>query len=280
MSTRQISENNEEIVKNALKEDLGRGDITGELLLPPDLPAKAAIIAKDEGVIAGLELARKVFLAVSSQIHFENLVSDGSRVKPGDILARLEGVARGILSGERVALNFLQHLSGIATLTARFVDAVKPYPVKILDTRKTLPGLRLWEKYAVRMGGAFNHRLGLYDGILIKENYVRLCGGIREAVGKIRQQAPQLISIEVEALDLSQVKEALEAGVEIILLDNFSIKEIAPAVQIVQGKALLEVSGGINLANVREIAATGVNFISIGQLTHSAPALDISLEVI
>lgn len=275
----KISEN-DEIVKNALKEDLGRGDITGELLLPPDLPAKAAIIAKDEGVIAGLELARKVFLTVSSQIHFENLVSDGSRVKPGDILARLEGVARGILSGERVALNFLQHLSGIATLTARFVDAVKPYPVKILDTRKTVPGLRLWEKYAVRMGGAFNHRLGLYDGILIKENYVRLCGGIREAVGKIRQQAPQLISIEVEAVNLSQVKEALEAGVEIILLDNFSIKEIAPAVQIVQGKALLEVSGGINMANVREIAATGVNFISIGQLTHSAPALDISLEVI
>jgi len=270
----------EELVKNTLKEDLGRGDITGNLLFPPDLPAKAEIIAKDEGVIAGVDLARKVFLVVNPGVNFEYSITDGSRGRSGDIVIRLQGLARGILSGERVALNFLQHLSGVATLTSRFVEAVKPYPVKILDTRKTMPGLRLWEKYAVRLGGGINHRLGLDDGILIKDNHIRLCGGIKEAVKRIRQQAPHLMRIEVEAENLSQVKEALEAGVEIILLDNFSLKEIARAVEMVERKALLEVSGGITLANVREIAATGVNFISIGQLTHSAPALDMSLEVI
>lgn len=270
----------EELVKNALKEDLGRGDITGNLLFPPDLPAEAVIIAKDEGVIAGVDLARKVFMVVDPGVHFEYLISDGSRVKSGDIVIRLRGLAQGILSGERVALNFLQHLSGVATLTSRFVEAVKPYPVKILDTRKTMPGLRLWEKYAVRVGGGINHRLGLDDGILIKENHIRLCGGIKKAVEKIRPQTPHLLKIEVETENLSQVKEVLEAGVEIIMLDNFSLKEIARAVEMVGRKALLEVSGGITLANVREIAATGVNFISIGQLTHSAPALDMSLEVI
>lgn len=233
-----------------------------------------------DAIIAGLPAAKAVFKQVDSKLEFESCAQDGDPVKPGAIIARLYGDGRSMLKGERVALNFLQHLSGIATATARFVEAVKGTKAMILDTRKTTPGLRVLEKYAVRMGGGRNHRMNLSDGILIKDNHIALTGSLKGAVQRVKKKAPSGFKVEVEAATLKEVEEALSAEADVILLDNMPISHIKEAVKWIEGRALTEASGGMNLSNVREIASTGVDFISIGALTHSARAVDISMDIV
>jgi nicotinate-nucleotide pyrophosphorylase (carboxylating) len=269
------------MVRVALAEDVATGDITTRRLFPRAVRANAVILAKQPAIIAGLPAARAVFHAVDQAVRFRAGVREGARVEPGTIVATLSGDGRSILAGERVALNFLQHLSGVATLTRRFVDAVRGTRAVILDTRKTTPGLRLLEKYAVRMGGGRNHRLNLGNGILIKDNHIALAGGLSSAVraatrGSGRADRPP---IEVETTTLDEVRDAVAAGAKIILLDNMPVATIKEAVLLIGSRANTEVSGGVHLQNVREIAATGVDAISIGALTHSAPAVDFSLEV-
>jgi nicotinate-nucleotide pyrophosphorylase (carboxylating) len=229
--------------------------------------------------VAGLAVAKAVFSQVDSKLKFKPFVRDGDRVKAGTIVARLEGDGRSLLKGERVALNFLQHLSGIATLTARFVEAVLGTKATILDTRKTTPGLRALEKYAVRMGGGRNHRMSLSDGILIKDNHLALAGNLKTAVQQARKKAPRGFKVEVETTNLKEVEAALSARADIILLDNMTIPQLKEAILLINGQALTEVSGGVNLNAIREIASTGVDFISIGALTHSAPAVDLSMDI-
>jgi nicotinate-nucleotide pyrophosphorylase (carboxylating) len=267
------------LVNLALTEDLGRGDITTRALFPKAVPAEAVITAKQAGVVAGLPVARAVFQQVDRRLKFRALVKEGERIKSGTVLAAIRGDGRSILAGERVALNFLQRLSGIATLTAQFVDAVKSARVAILDTRKTTPGLRLLEKYAVRIGGGRNHRFGLYDAILIKDNHLALHGSLADAVRRARSRAPRRRGVEVEAATLAEVEAAVRAGADAILLDNMSLDQLRKAVRLAGGRVFLEASGGVTLANVRDVASTGVDAISIGALTHSAPALDLSLEL-
>lgn len=261
-------------VRDWLAEDLGAGDLTTEAVVPEDAFAEATILLKEPGVVCGLELARAVFVELDPDTRLEPLTADGE-VFEGEI-ARLVGSARALLGGERLALNLLGRLSGIATLTRRYVEAVAGTGVTILDTRKTTPGLRRVEKYAVRCGGGTNHRLGLDDGILIKDNHLRLAGSITAAVDRAQSTGA---TVEVECDTLEQVQEALEAGADSILLDNMSPAIVVQAVALAGGRASLEASGGVTLDNVREIAETGVDFISIGALTHSARALDVSLEV-
>jgi nicotinate-nucleotide pyrophosphorylase (carboxylating) len=270
------------LIKSSLSEDIGRGDRTSEAIIDQELSAKGLIVAKEEGVIAGLEIARMVFSQLDADLIFEMSSKDSDKVMKGEEVVALEGRVRSILSGERTALNFLQRLSGIATLTSRFVDRIKDTGVKILDTRKTTPGLRALEKYAVRMGGGENHRMGLFDMILIKENHVKAVGGISGAVQKARGRYPNE-KIEVETRNLNEVKEASNSGVDWIMLDNMSIEETQKAVKAIRSSKRgikIEASGRIDLNNVREIALTGVDFISIGALTHSAPVLDFSLLLV
>lgn len=272
------------LIKIALLEDIGGGDITTSAIIAKKARGSAEIIAKEGLVVAGLPVAEMVFKALDKRVRFKQLVKDGKRVKRGQIMARVEGRLSSILIGERVALNFLQRLSGIATLTRRFVDKVKGYPVKILDTRKTTPGLRVLEKYAVRTGGGYNHRFGLYDGILIKDNHIRVAGNLMEAICRVRESTPASSKdgskvVEVEARDLKEVRQALMEGVDVIMLDNMGLKKVQRAVKLINGRALIEVSGRIGLKNVKEVAKMGVDFISIGYLTHSARAVDISLEL-
>jgi len=272
----------------ALKEDVGSRDITSSALIPPGQLAKAEIVIRQEGVIAGLQIAEWVFSLTDARIKFQPTVKDGQRVYPGKAVAFLEGPARGILAGERVALNFLGHLSGIATLTRAFVDKVKGTSAKILETRKTTPGHRLLEKYAVRVGGGVNHRMGLYDGILIKDNHLRLAGGVEKAVALARSASQKQTPIEVEVSNLQEFRQALAAKADLILLDNMKLPEMQEAVRLRNAvarskggaKPLLEVSGGVTLESVRSIALTGVDRISVGVLTHSAPTLNIALEVV
>jgi nicotinate-nucleotide pyrophosphorylase (carboxylating) len=268
------------IIENALQEDIGTGDITTEALFPENTKCKAIIIAKEDGVVAGLPVAERVFRKLDKNILWNEKKRESEPVKPKDILAEIEGSTRAILTGERVALNFLQRLSGIATLTSKFVKAVQGLPVKILDTRKTAPGLRILDKYAVSIGGGYNHRFGLYDGILIKDNHIKLAGGITHAVKLLRQEVKSESKIEVETSTLVEVKEAIETGVDIIMLDNMPTEIMLETVKLINGKALTEASGGINLQNVRKVAETGVDFISIGALTHSPRALDIGLYML
>ncbi len=268
------------VVRDALAEDVGSGDVTTEGLLDPDATCAARILLKEPGVACGLAAAEAVFRALDPDVRFEALAEEGERLDdPPAPLARLEGSARAILTGERTALNLAGRLSGIATLTRQFVDAVAGTRAVILDTRKTTPGLRALEKHAVACGGGRNHRLGLDDGILIKDNHLRLAGGIRPAVERMRARANGL-PIEVEAETLDQVREALDAGADMILLDNMPPARIAEAVALAAGRAKLEASGGVSLQTVRAIAETGVDFISVGTLTHSARSLDVSLEVL
>ena len=269
----------EHIIENALREDAPGGDVTTNLLFDREDRATALFRAKSAGVIAGLPLAERVFRKLDPTFQFKALVSDGQHVAAGTLLAEVTTTRRALLSGERIALNLMQRMSGIATLTAQYVEAVKDLPVKILDTRKTAPGLRVLDKYAVRMGGATNHRLTLSDLAMVKDNHIRLAGGIFPAVRKIRTLAPADLRIEVECATLDQVREALEAGADIIMLDNMMPGLMKEAVTVISGRAQVEASGNINLANVREVALTGVDFISVGKLTHSAPALDISMKV-
>ncbi len=267
------------IVKQALAEDLVRNDITTRLLFPKAVKANAAIQVKQEAILAGLPVAKAVFIQVDPKLKFKPLAQDGDRVKPGTVIARIQGDGRSILKGERVALNFLQHLSGIATLTARFVEAVRGTKATILDTRKTTPGLRSLEKYAVRMGGGRNHRMTLSDGILIKDNHLALAGSLKAVVERAKKNAPRGFKVEVETTNLKEVEAALSARADIVLLDNMTVHQLKEAVSFINGRALTEASGGVNLNNVCEIAAVGVDFISIGALTHSAPAVDLSMDI-
>ncbi|MEW6145191.1 MAG: carboxylating nicotinate-nucleotide diphosphorylase [Thermodesulfobacteriota bacterium] len=268
------------IIEYALREDLGDGDITTNSLATEKEDSRAVIRAKAKGVIAGLPIAKRVFQKLDPTVVCVDNISDGEDIKPGDILSEINGGTRALLSGERLALNILQRLSGIATLTSKYVKAVEGLPVKVLDTRKTAPGLRILDKYAVSAGGGYNHRFGLFDGVLIKDNHIKIAGGIGDAVAAVRKKYRQKYKIEVETSDIEQVKEALIAGADIIMLDNMNPAEMRKAVRLIDRNALVEASGGITLRNVREVAETGVDFISVGALTHSASALDIGLYVV
>jgi nicotinate-nucleotide pyrophosphorylase (carboxylating) len=267
----------DQVVREALMEDVGAGDITTLATVPAEAHAEAQIVAKAAGVIAGLPVAQRVFHHLDPAVEFRPAAAEGNAVRPGETVARLFGRAHPILTGERVALNFLQHLSGIATRTSQFVLLVQGTRARIADTRKTVPGLRLLAKYAVRVGGGHNHRLGLYDAVLIKENHAAAAGGIAAAVARARAYAPHTMRIEVEVRDAREVEEALAAGADVILLDNFTLEQIRAAVEQIGTRALIEASGGITEENVAAIAATGVDVISVGALTHSVPALDLSL---
>lgn len=264
----------------ALSEDVGAGDVTTNSIVPPDLSAAALIVAREEGVVAGLFVAEAVFRLLDGGVSFSSRVREGGQFKEGQVLAEVCGKARAILTGERTALNFLQRLCGIATFTRRLVRLLDGYPARLVDTRKTTPGLRLLEKYAVRAGGGGNHRFGLYDAVLIKDNHLKVAGSIARAVQLARASVPLTMKIEVETENLTQVEEALAAGADIIMLDNMEPEDMRKAVSLVAGRALLEASGGINEKNILAVARSGVDFISAGALTHSAPALDISLEII
>jgi len=266
------------LVGRFLEEDVGRGDRTTEAVIPDELTGRARIEAREGAVIAGLEVARACFVSLGDVV-WEPTVSDGDRVEAGDTVVRIRGRLRTILVGERTALNLLQRLSGIATMTRRYVEAVAGTPAQVVDTRKTTPGLRLLEKYAVRVGGGSNHRAGLDDGILIKDNHIAAAGGVTEAVARALADRPHGLKVEVEVQDLDQLDEALAAGAEAILLDNMSPEMVREAVSKAGGKALLEASGGITLDTVSEYAKTGVDLISVGALTHSVRAIDLSLEV-
>lgn len=271
------------LIEEALREDIGSGDITTEAIVPPGLMAEGSLIAKEEGVISGLFLAEEVFKRVDKSLEFSALVREGEKVKGGKKIAQVKGQARAILKGERTALNFLGRLCGISTLTAKFVEAIAGTQARILDTRKTTPGWRKLEKYAVRKGGGLNHRFGLYDMVLVKDNHIDLLGGISQAIrGSLDNPLWKGREVEVEIRNLRELKEVLSLGVERVMLDNFSLSQIREAMEIVfklkgRDRPRVEVSGGVNLKNVREIAQTGVDYISIGALTHSARALDISL---
>jgi nicotinate-nucleotide pyrophosphorylase (carboxylating) len=270
----------DKIIEQALLEDIGTGDITSESIVPYDLKAKGIIKTSEEGVVAGLDIAYLIFKKLDSEIIFQEKIKDGTKVTRGKVLAEISGYARTILKGERVALNFLQRMSGIATITSKFCQQVKDFPVRIFDTRKTTPGLRILEKYAVRMGGGHNHRFGLYDAVLIKDNHIVVAGGIKSAVNSVRKQISHTVKIEVEAENLSQLQEALKVQVDTIMLDNMDLETMKEAVKMVKGEALIEASGGITLEKVREIARTGVDLISVGALTHSVKSLDISMKII
>jgi len=271
------------IIDLALAEDTSHGDVTSEALIPPELQGRASILVKAEGIVAGGEVAKRVFLKVDPSLQVEVLIKDGAKVKPGDIVATVSGKVVSILKAERVALNFLSRLSGIASQTAQYVAKTKGFVVSITDTRKTIPGLRLLEKYAVRMGGGQNHRFHLGDGILIKDNHIaalRALGmSLKDIVAKAKQNAPQGLKTEVEVNTVQEALDAVEGGADIIMLDNMSPDEMRYVVGLIPSHVKIEASGGITLANVRAAAMAGVDVISIGALTHSSKALDISLEL-
>ncbi len=269
----------QKLVKFSLMEDLGSGDLTTNSIVPPDDVSTGYIIAREAGVVAGLFLARAVFQCLDPVMEFRAGLRDGESMEPGRILAEIKGNTRALLSGERLALNFLQRMSGIASATARLVELISGERARIVDTRKTTPGLRVLEKYAVRVGGGGNHRLGLYDAVLIKDNHIKIAGGIKAAVEKARQGCPHTVKIEVEVEDLDGVEEALAARVDIIMLDNMKPENMRKAVTLVAGRALVEASGGISARNIRDVASTGVDLISVGALTHSVKSLDIGLDL-
>ena len=269
----------EQLLKNALEEDMGAGDLTTLSTVPSEARGVGRFRAKRDCVVAGLIVLDKIFSLLDPAVNVRRLRRDGDQVSKGTVVAEARGPVRALLMGERTALNFLQRLSGTATLARTYVDAVKGFPCKIIDTRKTTPGLRTLEKYAVRMGGATNHRLGLYDAAIVKDNHIAASGSIAKAVRNIRVQSPFMARIEVECANLKQVEEALEAGADVIMLDNMTTKEMAQAVKVINKRAWVEASGGITLATVREVAEAGVDFISVGALTHSAPAVDFNMKI-
>ena len=270
----------DDAVRRALAEDLGRaGDITSAAVIPADAMAEATIVARQSGVIAGMALAEHAFRRIDADIAFDAAIADGATVTAGSVLARVSGSARAILAGERVALNFLGHLSGIASAAAAFVQAVAGTGAKITCTRKTTPGLRALEKYAVRCGGGSNHRFGLDDAILIKDNHIAIAGGVGEAIRRAKTAAGHLVKIEVEVDSLQQLTEAMNGAPDAVLLDNMSLDQLREAVHHVGKRAITEASGGVTIATVRAIAETGVDYISSGWITHSAPSLDVALDV-
>lgn len=267
----------DQIIRGALIEDIGTGDVTTAATIAQETPVRAQLVAKEDFLLAGIEVAGRVFRLLDSTTAFEPLIHDGQSVKRGEVLAWIKGEASVLLQGERVALNLLQRMSGVATMTAQFVAEIEGTEAVIVDTRKTTPGLRLLEKYAVRMGGGGNHRMALYDGVLIKENHIAAAGGIATAIGRARQAVPHTLKIECEVRDLNEVKEALEAGADILLLDNMDLEQLREAVALIDQRAVTEASGGVSLDTVRAIAETGVRMVSVGALTHSSRAVDISL---
>ena len=270
----------EESIDRALAEDIGFCDLTSELVIPAEARAELALNARQDIVVAGIDVTASVFRRRVPDCRVELRVKDGDRVKAGAAMGRIEGAARGLLAVERTALNFLQHLSGIATLTAQYAERIAGMRAELIDTRKTTPGLRALEKHAAHVGGARNHRLRLDDGVLIKDNHISVCGSVAVAVRRARAGTPVLTKIEVECDTLEQVREALEAGADMILLDNMGLDEMRQAVALSGGRTPLEASGGIRLENIRHIAETGVDFISVGRITQSAPAVDIGLDAV
>jgi nicotinate-nucleotide pyrophosphorylase (carboxylating) len=269
-----------EAVRKALDEDLqSSGDITSRALVPPDARGRGRIILREEGVVAGLPLASMAFRLLDNKVNFQPLVNDGDHLAAASEIAVVEGSVLTILEGERTALNFLQRLSGIATLTSRYVAAAAPFGATVLDTRKTTPGLRGLEKYAVRAGGGKNHRFGLYDAVLIKDNHIVAVGGVGKAVESAREAVGEEADVEVEVQRLADLEEAIQAGADVVMLDNMSVAEVAEAVRNARGRVKLEASGGIGLDNIVAYAETGVDLISVGAITHSARALDIALEL-
>ena len=267
------------LIHRALEEDIGPGDITTSLVIPAEHESKAEYLSKGNFVLAGLPFAKEVFRILNPSVGFRIFFDDGDKVNTADVIAEVYGNTRVILNGERVSLNILQRLSGIATLTKMFTEKIKGLNVKIVDTRKTTPCQRFMEKYAVRTGGGYNHRFGLFDGILIKDNHIKAVGNIREAVQRAKS-SHHLTKIEVEVRNLDELNEAIEAGADVVMLDNMTIPDMREAVRISKSRVLLEASGSVNLENVRDIAETGVDLISIGALTHSAPSVDISLKIV
>jgi len=264
----------------AYAEDIGDGDITTNNLVPPSDLKNAVMVAKEEGVVAGVPVAEMVFKKLDKNLVWNVIKPDGSEVKPGDVIVEFTGTYRALLTGERTALNFLQRMSGIASFASLCMKEIKGLNVEILDTRKTLPGYRMLDKYAVRMGGASNHRIGLYDMVMIKDNHIQVAGGIKPAVEAIRRKLPMSMKIEVETSNLTEVQEAIDAGAEIIMLDNMSLEMMAEAVQLIGKRAKTEASGNMTLNRIRTVALTGIDYISIGALTHSVKALDISQRII
>ena len=269
----------EKLIRLAMEEDVQTGDITTDLIIPEGAVMKAFLKAKEDGVIAGLPVAEMVFMELNKNIKWNAEVKEGAKVKSGTVIARVEGSHRALLTGERTALNFLQRMSGVATETSKYVEALSKYKTKILDTRKTLPAHRLLDKYAVKVGGGTNHRIGLYDMVMIKDNHIKVAGSITKAVEQIKAKLKPGIKIEVETTNLAEVKEALDCKVDIIMLDNMSTEMMKEAVALIDRKALCEASGSIKINRVKEIAETGVDFISVGALTHSVKALDIGMYI-
>jgi nicotinate-nucleotide pyrophosphorylase (carboxylating) len=268
----------ERIVADALNEDIGTGDLTTLYAVSKETRCRAMVVSRCAGVMCGTPVVREVLRQVDADLRMQEQVGEGMRFETGAALIEIEGAAQSILSAERVLLNFLQRMCGIATLTRQYVDAVAGLPVRIADTRKTTPGLRLLEKYAVRTGGGFNHRMGLYDAVMVKDNHIAAAGSITAAVTRLQENVPHTVTITVECETLQDVEEALQAGADILLLDNMSNETRRAAVTLVNGEAVTEASGGITLATVRSIAETGVDILSIGALTHSVPALDLGLD--
>jgi len=267
------------LIDLALKDDVGDGDITTNNIVPSEIRRKAKMVAKTDGVVAGLPVAEMVFKKLDHDLIWNELTPDGTKVKSGDVLVEFEGSYRALLTGERTALNFLQRLSGIATMSAIYADAVKDFQTVILDTRKTLPGFNKLDKYAVKTGGASNHRLGLHDMAMIKDNHIEVAGGIAAAVKAVRSSVDHGIKIEVETTTLAQVQEAIDAKADIIMLDNMDLETMRKGVQLIAGRAKIEASGNITIERLRDVAATGVDYISIGALTHSVSAMDISQRI-
>jgi len=270
----------DKVIRSALEEDLGAGDLTTDAIIGHATQGKAALVSRETIIMAGIPVFSRVFELLDPDVTFDNAFKDGMQVSSGERICTISGKLSAIIKAERTALNFIQRMSGIATLTRQYVDQVGQLNAKVVDTRKTAPGLRLMDKYAVTMGGGFNHRLGLFDGILIKDNHIAAAGSIAKAVSLAREKAPHTIKIEVEVEDLPGLEEAIQAGADMVLLDNMSPEQIRQAVDLAGKKVLLEASGGIKLDNIREIAETGVDLISVGALTHSARAVDLSLEVV
>ena len=274
-----VSPQIERLIRDALDEDIGAGDLATMATIAAECQGKGLFRAKKDGVVAGLVVLARIFFFIDHRGGGHFLTRDGTQVKNGTVVAEAVGPVRALLLAERTALNFLQRLSGTATLTRKYVEAVKTFSCKVLDTRKTTPGLRTLEKYAVRMGGGMNHRIGLYDAALVKDNHIEATGSIAEAVNAVRRHAPFMAKVEVEAGSLKQVQEAIDAGADVIMLDNMTLAQMAQAVRLINKRAWVEASGGITLETIRQVAETGVDFISSGALTHSAPVVDFNMKI-
>jgi len=269
----------DDLIEIALKEDIGYADITTDNLVGPELEGVGIIIAKESLVVAGLEIAKRVFQRLDAKVVYKSGFKDGDVLDKGDTIFQVSGKLNALLKGERTALNFLQRLSGIATNVRSYVNKFKKSAVRLVDTRKTTPGLRFLEKYAVRVGGAFNHRMGLYDGVLIKDNHIAACGGITASVERIRSKISHLVKVEVEVSTIDEVKEATAVGADVIMLDNMNIRQIKESIALIGDRAIVEVSGGITRDNIARLADVGVDLISVGAFTHSARSMDISMRI-